>query len=108
MNHCYSSECRRGSSAGDKTTALHDPTTFNAAGCECLCNGCRGSWLILATDGPPNTVMSLAPHNINFVIGGKEMLRLSPEGFFVEGRKVTHDAEVYYAFKEWLERVRTT
>lgn len=92
MNHCYSSECRRGSSAGDKTTALHDPTTFNAAGCECLCNGCRGSWLIPATDGPPNTVMSLAPHNINFVIGGK----------------VTHDAEVYYAFKEWLERVRTT
>lgn len=60
------------------------------------------------------------PGNIIFSIPGepgkdgecgspaKEMLRLSPEGFFVEGRPVPiddleeHDKEVYRVFKEWL------
>jgi hypothetical protein len=45
--------------------------------------------------------------SINFVLqGGREMLRLSPDGFFVEGRKVTDDTEVYEAFKAWLAQVK--
>jgi hypothetical protein len=98
MSHCYSRDCLRGSSAADKTTALHDPTTFNAAGCECVCGICKGTnaWLDpMKQDGP-----------IMFLLnGGREMLRLSPEGFFVEGRKVTDDVEVYRMFKEWLTNV---
>lgn len=41
-SHCYSRSCLRGSAAGDRTTALLDPTTFTAAGCECACAGCAG------------------------------------------------------------------
>lgn len=41
MNHCYSRSCLRGSSAADRTTALHDPSTFNESGCECECEPCH-------------------------------------------------------------------
>ena len=38
-----------------------------------------------------------------FNAGGKEMLRISDEGFFVEGRKVSDGEEIYKSFKKWLE-----
>jgi hypothetical protein len=45
------------------------------------------------------------PHRQSFCwsIAGKEVLRLSPDGFFVEGRKVVDDMEVYRSIKLWLE-----
>jgi hypothetical protein len=47
---------------------------------------------------PPNTITCMA--------GGAEMLRVSPDGFWVRGKKVEqddHEAEtVYNAFKAWL------
>ena len=39
-----------------------------------------------------------------FNVGDKEMLRISDEGFFVEGRKVVEDKEIYKSFKNWLDR----
>jgi hypothetical protein len=39
-HHCYSRACLRGSSAGDRSTALHMPESFNPKGCECNCSGC--------------------------------------------------------------------
>ena len=45
------------------------------------------------------------PHqDFSWSVAGKEILRLSAEGFFVEGRKVTDDAEVYRLVKLWVEQ----
>jgi hypothetical protein len=45
-------------------------------------------------------------NNIAFRSAGEEMLRVSPEGFYVRGVKVPADdkeaQEVYNAFKEWM------
>ena len=49
-------------------------------------------------DQNPNTITCLA--------GGEEMLRVSPDGFWVRGVKVEQDDKeaqlVYNAFKEWM------
>ena len=46
------------------------------------------------------------PNNITMVSGGKEMLRVAEDGFYVRGEKVPVDdkeaATVYNAFKEFL------
>ena len=66
------------------------------------------STVIIAPDGPftlkpegthiPNTITCLA--------GAAEMLRVSPEGFWVRGKKVEQDDNeaqvVYNAFKAWM------
>ena len=39
---------------------------------------------------------------------GNELVRLSGEGFFVEGRQVTHDTEVYEGFRKFLKTCRVT
>ena len=48
----------------------------------------------------------LPMNNITCLAGGEEMLRVSPEGFWVRGEKVAQDdreAEtVYNAFKAWM------
>ena len=38
--HCLSRSCLRGSSAGDRYTALADLSTVTPAGCECNCAAC--------------------------------------------------------------------
>ena len=52
---------------------------------------------------PPGT---LPMNNITCLAGGEEMLRVSPEGFWVRGVKVEQDdteaATVYNAFKAWM------
>lgn len=44
--------------------------------------------------------------NINFIVGGCEMLRVAEDGFYVRGVKVTQDDKeaeiVYNAFKQLL------
>ena len=49
---------------------------------------------------------SPTPSTITCLAGGAEMLRVSPEGFWVRGQKVAQDdneAEaVYNAFKAWM------
>ena len=46
------------------------------------------------------------PNNITMISGGKEMLRVAEDGFYVRGVKVPVDdkeaATVYTAFKEFL------
>ena len=52
---------------------------------------------------PPGT---LPMNNITCLAGGAEMLRVSPEGFWVRGEKVAQDdneaVTVYNAFKAWM------
>jgi hypothetical protein len=57
----------------------------------------------------PNPVMAItAPpeSNISLYTGSDEMLKITSEGFFVRGVKVTQDdkeaEQVYNAFKQWL------
>ena len=46
------------------------------------------------------------PNNITCLVGGEEMLRVGPDGFWVRGVKVEQDAQeaqaVYNAFKQWM------
>jgi hypothetical protein len=46
------------------------------------------------------------PNTITCLAGGAEMLRVSPEGFWVRGEKVDQDdteaQAVYNAFKAWM------
>jgi len=53
-----------------------------------------------------NSNTELPMNSITCLAGGDEMLRVSPEGFWVRGLKVTQDdreAEtVYHAFKSWM------
>ena len=46
------------------------------------------------------------PNNITMISGGKEMLRVAEDGFYIRGQKVPVDdkeaATVYNAFKEFL------
>jgi len=49
---------------------------------------------------------SIQPNNITMINGGKEMLRVAEDGFYIRGEKVPVDdkeaATVYNAFKEFL------
>ena len=51
-------------------------------------------------------VNDLKPNTITCMAGGAEMLRVSPEGFWVRGEKVAQDDNeaqvVYNAFKSWM------
>lgn len=54
-------------------------------------------------------VMSLTPqpeNSVQFFCGGEETLRISNDGFYVNGVRVDADAKeaenVYEAFKKWL------
>jgi hypothetical protein len=38
--HCGTRSCRRGSSAGSRSTAISMPETFRPSGCECTCSLC--------------------------------------------------------------------
>ena len=46
------------------------------------------------------------PNTITCIAGGEEMLRVSPDGFWVRGVKVEQDEgeaqAVYDAFKQWM------
>ena len=55
----------------------------------------------------PDPVLTMTNNNsVTFICKGDEMLRLSPDGFFVRGKKVKVDDKealsVYNSFKEWL------
>ena len=40
---------------------------------------------------------------IVFTVKGKERIRITPDSFFVAGKKVADDKVVYDAFVKWLE-----
>ena len=46
------------------------------------------------------------PNTITCLAGGREMLRVGPDGFWVRGQKVPQDSNeaqaVYNAFKQWM------
>ena len=56
--------------------------------------------------GGPYQIRNNVPNAITLMSGTEEMIRCSPEGFWVRGVKVEQDdreAEVVYnAFKQWL------
>ena len=43
------------------------------------------------------------PSAISFDIYGDNYLKITQEGFFIEGRLVVEDLEIYHAFKKWLD-----
>ena len=53
---------------------------------------------------PPGSQLPM--NNITCLAGGEEMLRVSPEGFWVRGVRVNQDdteaLTVYNAFKSWM------
>jgi hypothetical protein len=50
--HCFLRDCLRGSSAGDRFTALADLSTFSAGGCECSCAACCAAGTHYAAEAP--------------------------------------------------------
>lgn len=64
--------------------------------------------LAVDDDGPKYTFHSDSSYenSISFHSAGEEMLRCSPDGFWVRGEKVEQDDNeariVYNSFKEWL------
>jgi hypothetical protein len=75
-------------------------------------NGTVGSFKIQS----PNTVLTETTitqaysdeyqNSVSFLCLNEEMLRLSPEGFYIRGKKLEQDDNeariVYNSFKEWL------
>jgi len=48
------------------------------------------------------------PESIKFIIDKVEMLRIEPNGeFYVKGKLVETDKEVYTEFKYWLNHIRS-
>jgi hypothetical protein len=65
------------------------------------------NWAVELPDEPNFTFHGdHEPNNITMISGGKEMLRVAPDGFYIRGQKVPVDdkeaATVYNAFKEFL------
>lgn len=58
---------------------------------------------VLVINGPNNTVDS---QTTVFYVGDQEMIKISPEGFWVRGQLVEQDDReakiVYNSFKQWL------
>ena len=52
------------------------------------------------------TGLTIAPyiptHDVTFNIHNKEMIKIAEDGFYVEGRKVSGDKEIYEGFKKFL------
>lgn len=42
--------------------------------------------------------------SVKFHVGGEERLRIDKDGFYVDGRLVANDLEIYEAFKDWLNQ----
>ena len=57
-------------------------------------------------ESKPGHAKASQPNTIRCLAGGEEMLRVSPEGFWVRGVKVQQDVNeattVYNAFKAWI------
>ena len=64
-------------------------------------NGSTWSWNLASSSIETN----YAAQNdaIVFSVGEKEMVKMSPEGFFVGERKVTDDGEVHGLFRAWIK-----
>ena len=41
-------------------------------------------------------------YGITFDFGGKERLKITKDGFYIDGRLVANDTEIYQAFKDFL------
>jgi len=64
---------------------------------------------IVTADGGPYTLHTLrndVPNSITCMAGGEEMIKCSPDGFWVRGVKVEQDEneaqKVYEGFKAWM------
>ena len=43
-------------------------------------------------------------NTISFFVEKNEKLRITKEGFYIEGRLASKDSDIYDAFKLWLEK----
>ena len=50
------------------------------------------------------SAFQLEPENIIFSLENEEMLKITPDGFYVKGKLVSDDKEIYLGFKEWLTK----
>lgn len=61
---------------------------------------------IVTADGGPYTLRNDTPNAITCMAGGEEMIKCSPDGFWVRGVKVKQDENeaqrVYEGFKAWM------
>ena len=66
---------------------------------------CDSKDIIVAPDGP-YALRNDTPAAITCMAGGVDMLKVSPEGFWVRGVKVQQDEQeaqkVYEGFKAWM------
>ena len=50
------------------------------------------------------SVKYVSPGQVTFHVGGEERLRIDKNGFYVDGRLVVGDLEIYEAFTNWLNQ----
>lgn len=60
----------------------------------------------IKSEFPSNVIFSEAARNLDysvtFHVGDKERLEITKDGFYVDGRLVANDTEIYQAFKDYL------
>lgn len=70
----------------------------------------RDSEIHLLENPDPQALITLTsesaadPNTIIFSIEDEEYLKISSEGFFVKGRLIEEDREIYQEFKNWLNK----
>ncbi len=85
---------------------------------ESICAKCNGAgkvdWITNAMGEQPNRFITSGSHNhgnlaglnpsenVTFHISGSTVLEINKDGFYVEGRKITDDKEVYDRFNKFL------
>lgn len=57
-------------------------------------------------DFPWGIIRGNSNRSITFNVEGKERLRITEEGFYVEGRLAANDTEIYEAFMGFLNQAR--
>jgi len=64
----------------------------------------KNYWLDIQGKNSDNIIYSSAP-SITMTVDGVEMIRITKGAFYVEGRLVTDDEEVYAAFVKYIRKV---
>ena len=93
----------------------HNHSSSYAA--EGICDRCGGvgkiDWVTRAMGESPNRLNNLnimsghthshvLPNELSFQIGGTEMLKISDEGFYIEGEKIEDKNKIYERFSKFM------
>ena len=55
-------------------------------------------------NNPLMTLDHVSENTITFSIQNEEYLKLDPDGFYIKGKLVAEDKEIYEAFKLWMNQ----